>query len=298
MKRASALVLILVFAFAFCFGCAQKAPSGEQTVVIVIPVDGGVVVSAEPDIQSTAEPFKPTPEPTPVPTAEPTPKPTEQEHKGGENGRRIFLTFDDGPNANTGKTLDILNSYGIKATFFTVGMCVERHPDYTKRIVNEGHLLACHTYSHDLNSIYKSTDAFLADVSKWRSVVTKAVGWDAGSYYLRFPGGTTNTAIGGRSGRGPYVDAVHAAGYHIYDWTMGTNDKWLAGNTEHLPVKEYLWQSYKSTYDMFVNTDKPMIILIHDDVNESVDILARMIEDLLSNGCSFGTVDELSDFLM
>lgn len=297
MKRVLVWVLIAAFALAFCVGCGKR-PVYDGSMIDVDVSSGTVsVVTAAPFAEPTAEPtLEPTAEPTSAPTMAPTPRPTE--NKGQENGRRIFLTFDDGPNANTGRTLDILNSYGIKATFFTVGMCVERHPDYTKRIVQEGHLLACHTYSHDLNSIYKSTDAFIADIAKWRSVVTKAVGWDAGSYYLRFPGGTTNTVIGGRSGRGPYVDAAHAAGYRIYDWTMGTNDKWLSGNTQHLPVTEYLWQSYRSTYEMFVNTNKPLIILIHDDVDESLEILPRIIEDLISKGCSFGTVNELSDFLM
>lgn len=297
MKRIIACVILLTFALAFCAGCARNGSINVDTNTV------DVMAPYSKDVNRTASPYQPvtpepTEEPTPVPTPAPTPTPTEQEHKGGENGRRIYLTFDDGPNANTGRTLEILSSYGIKATFFTVGLCVDSNPNYTKRIVEEGHLLACHTYSHDLNSIYKSTDAFLNDIAKWRSSVTKAVGWDAGSYYLRFPGGTTNTVIGGRSNRGPFVDAAHAAGYHIYDWTMGTNDKWLAGNTQHLPVTQYLWNSYVDTYNMFVNTDKPLIILIHDDVNESLDILPRIIEDLIAKGCSFGTVDELPDFLM
>lgn len=294
MKRALALIFVLVFALAICVGCGKKTVDGDEYVYI------HTKPTAEAEL---CTPVPATEEPTPAPTEEPTPvptaAPTEPEQKGGSDGRRVYLTFDDGPNANTGRTLDILNSYGVKATFFTVGMCVERNPEYTKRIVNEGHLLACHTYSHDLNSIYKSTDAFLADIAKWRRVVINAVGWDAGTYYLRFPGGTTNTTIGGRNGRAPFVNAARAAGYHIYDWTMGTNDKWLAGNKDHLPVAEYLWNSYLDTYDMFVNTGKPLIILIHDDVSENLDILPRMIEDLMSKGCTFGTVDELgSDFLM
>src|SRR3989475_12881015 len=69
--------------------------------------------------------------------------------RGAAHGRRIALTFDDGPAAPfTEQILDILRARGITATFFVCGSNVERHPDVAQRIVAEGHTLGNHTYSH------------------------------------------------------------------------------------------------------------------------------------------------------
>lgn len=63
--------------------------------------------------------------------------------------RAVALTFDDGPDpASTPQVLDLLAAHGARATFFVVGRSVDDHPDLTRRIVREGHLLANHTYDH------------------------------------------------------------------------------------------------------------------------------------------------------
>ena len=63
--------------------------------------------------------------------------------------RRVALTFDDGPNPEyTPQVLDILKDYKIKATFFLLGQEVERFKDLTRRIVDEGHSIGNHSYSH------------------------------------------------------------------------------------------------------------------------------------------------------
>ena len=80
--------------------------------------------------------------------------------------RDIYLTFDDGPCANTLDVLDILDSYNAKATFFTVGFFVQRYPDYAAEIVNRGNVIACHSYTHDVNQCYASADAFMNEFTK------------------------------------------------------------------------------------------------------------------------------------
>lgn len=66
--------------------------------------------------------------------------------------RTIALTFDDGPNEPyTSMVLDILDRYNVKATFFLIGMNVERHPDVARRILTSGHVIGNHSYSHDAN---------------------------------------------------------------------------------------------------------------------------------------------------
>ncbi|MBC9821620.1 polysaccharide deacetylase family protein [Terrabacter sp. MAHUQ-38] len=63
--------------------------------------------------------------------------------------RWVALTFDDGPDPRfTPDVLDVLRTYGCRATFFAVGSNVEAHPDLARRIVAEGHRLSNHTHDH------------------------------------------------------------------------------------------------------------------------------------------------------
>ena len=67
---------------------------------------------------------------------------------GLRNSMKVALTFDDGPFVFTGRILDTLAAYGVKATFFMVGIQVEKYPEIAARIVEEGHEIGNHTYSH------------------------------------------------------------------------------------------------------------------------------------------------------
>jgi peptidoglycan-N-acetylglucosamine deacetylase len=64
-------------------------------------------------------------------------------------GARVALTFDDGPDARfTPELLDILNSAGVAATFFLVGRRAVKQPSIVRRMLEEGHSLGSHTWSH------------------------------------------------------------------------------------------------------------------------------------------------------
>ncbi len=69
-------------------------------------------------------------------------------YKGDQSKRVVALTFDDGPNKNTYKLLQVLRDKNVKATFFVVGKQVEANPDVTRRISDEGHEIENHTYGH------------------------------------------------------------------------------------------------------------------------------------------------------
>lgn len=65
------------------------------------------------------------------------------------NGKTLYLTFDDGPTPTiTEKVLDILDQYQAKATFFCLGRNVERYQDVYRLIIERGHSVGNHTYSH------------------------------------------------------------------------------------------------------------------------------------------------------
>ena len=112
-----------------------------------------------------------------------------QEWSSDSGIRRVYLTFDDGPSSNTDKILDILNEYGVKATFFVCGN--ERYMEEYQRIADEGHTLGMHSYSHKFREIYQSTEAFVDDMNRLHDYLYEVTGVD--SKIIRFPGGSSNT---------------------------------------------------------------------------------------------------------
>ena len=103
-------------------------------------------------------------------------------------GKTIYLTFDDGPSPNTPRIISILNSYGIKATFFVKNTS---YNGYMKDIVDSGNAIALHSYTHDYKRIYSSDEAFYQDLQDISDLVYLQTG--VRSNIMRFPGGGSNT---------------------------------------------------------------------------------------------------------
>ncbi len=95
---------------------------------------------------------------------------------GGPPGQ-VALTFDDGPNPTwTPQILDILDRYGVKATFFVTGQNVAAHPDLARAIVNRGHSIANHTWNHPkLTSL--SHQGVVDQLSGTSNVIRSATGY-------------------------------------------------------------------------------------------------------------------------
>ena len=78
----------------------------------------------------------------------------------------VYLTFDDGPIPEvTPWVLDILDKYGVKATFFCVGDNVRKHPDIYQMVLDRGHRVGNHTFNH-IQGIRFWTKNYLANVEK------------------------------------------------------------------------------------------------------------------------------------
>ena len=104
--------------------------------------------------------------------------------------KRAFLTFDDGPSSNTSDILDILKQENVPATFFVLGVNVDKYPQTVKRIYEEGHYIANHGYSHIYSSIYQSPQSVLDEYNQCEDSVKKAIGENEyNSHLFRFPGG-------------------------------------------------------------------------------------------------------------
>ena len=114
----------------------------------------------------------------------------EQQKAETEDVTRVYLTFDDGPSSNTDEILDILKQYDVKATFFVTGKKQEMYEPLYRRIVEEGHTLGMHSFSHRYHEIYASEEAFTEDLESLQEFLYEMTGvW---SRFYRFPGGSSN----------------------------------------------------------------------------------------------------------
>ncbi|MBO5649743.1 MAG: polysaccharide deacetylase family protein [Clostridia bacterium] len=210
--------------------------------------------------------------------------------------KRIYLTFDDGPYIYTQQVLDTLAAYGVRATFFTIGMFNATYPDKVRAIADGGHLLACHSYTHDYKSLYSSAASTLSEIRMWEQSVEAAGVTLPEKRYFRFPGGTTTTYMDNDR----YEDifwAVTENGYNSMDWTFANNDRYLTPKPEEQPLDAYLMESMITTLrNCAYNKSKPKIMLLHDTAKETVDMLGWIIETLLAEGYTFGTLDELDGY--
>ena len=183
--------------------------------------------------------------------------------------RKVYLTFDDGPSSNTSKILDILAEYDVKATFFVVGKEEERYQPLYKRIVEEGHTLAMHSYSHKYNEIYQSKESYVEDLTKLQEFLYDTTGvW---CRYCRFPGGSSNTVS--------RVDMHELIGYleeqdmSYFDWNVSSGDASSAYISPEAIVRN-------STANL--GEFHEAMILLHDasDKDSTVEALPRLIEQI------------------
>ena len=201
--------------------------------------------------------------------------------------KHVYLTFDDGPNDSiTPQILDILRRYNVKATFFMVGKYIEKTPYMCTRVIQEGHLAAPHSYTHDYATVYANEQNFRDEVEKtYQLIVDNTPGNVEPFKIFRFPGGSFETDSYG-SVKGTYKDALADMGYYYCDWNSLTGD--AEGATKDA---QGLIDYFESTRPNVNN----LIILMHDTVNKqaTVDALPALIEKLMSEGYTFSRLDEL-----
>lgn len=179
----------------------------------------------------------------------------------------VYLTFDDGPSVQTGKVLDILKQYKVKATFFVVGREDAKSIALYQRIVDEGHTLAMHSYSHDYAKLYVSLDSFQEDLHRLQNLLFDKTGvW---CKYYRFPGGSSNTASKvSMKDLEAYLDRE---GIAYFDWNVYGGDGISA---------EVIIKNVTANVDKY----KESVILLHDaaDKRATVSALPGIIEYLQS----------------
>jgi peptidoglycan/xylan/chitin deacetylase (PgdA/CDA1 family) len=211
-----------------------------------------------------------------------------------KNGSRIaYLTFDDGPTwYNTPRILNILENYGIKATFFVVGKSVASYPKRLKAIHDSGNAIGCHSYSHAYSEIYSSADAFYADMQRWHDAVSGELGEKFACSLYRMPGGTLTARK--FSGYDAIREMLADHGFRIFDWNMSNNDVWSRTRAGGLSPTEYEKQCFEQQLEQLDAAGKPLIVLMHETYSSTVDMLPWAIELLIDKGYSFDTLDNFS----
>lgn len=181
-----------------------------------------------------------------------------------ETRNTIGLTFDDGPDPSyTPATLDLLARYNVKATFFLVGGNVELHPHLARAIVEQGHALGGHTYSHRV--IVKLPRQELADeLVRCRQAIQKATGVD--TILFRPPRGQMDFAS---------VRFIARLGYKLVHWSKTYSDYQRDG-TERL--------LHRINDNPVRNRD---ILLFHDTNPYTIEALSSVIPEWQSCGFSF-----------
>lgn len=202
------------------------------------------------------------------------------ELRSGEDVRKpqsyektVYLTFDDGPSSNTDRILDILKEYDVKATFFVVGKTDQASLSAYRRIVEEGHTLGMHSYSHRYGEIYQSREAFTGDLTRLQEYLYQVTGvW---SRYYRFPGGSSNTVS--RTDMGELIKWLKDNGITYYDWNVASGDA-VSG-----PVSR---QEIVNNCVSHIGEENEYIILMHDaaEKDSTVEALPEIIEQLSRQG--------------
>ena len=137
--------------------------------------------------------------------------------------KTVYFTFDDGPSPNTEVLLDMLAEEGVKATFFVCAQAEDR--EYSARLLrrmrDEGHTIALHTYTHQYKEVYCSLESYLTDLSKVNDFVFQCTGIYAD--IVRFPGGSCTSGADPALMRS-LADELTRRGYIFYDWTAPSGD--------------------------------------------------------------------------
>ena len=180
----------------------------------------------------------------------------------------IALTFDDGPGKYTERLLDILKKHNSKATFFVVGNRASYQKDKLKRMVDEGHEVGNHTYSH-ISLKELEVQEIINQIVTTKNLIQEATGVE--SNLVRAPYGDLSPTIRATGGE-QNVAFIH--------WSLDSFD-WKTRDAQ-------------AVYDEIISRVKDGdIILLHDIHESTIDAMELVIPELINSGYKLVTVSEL-----
>lgn len=210
------------------------------------------------------------------------------------DGKKIaFLTFDDGPSTSiTPQILNILDKYGIKATFFLIGKMIENNQEsenIVKEIYKDGHAIGNHTYSHEYRirvpgSLYYgnkvNVDQYMDEIDKTDDLIGEAIGQSFKTKITRMPGGHMSREHYHDPNLAVFDEKMKEKNIACIDWNAYDGDsdgKWKNS--------DQLFQESKDT----IGDQEKVVLLMHDAYGkeETAKALPRIIEYLKVKGYEF-----------
>ncbi len=190
-------------------------------------------------------------------------------HNPFEEEGRIALTFDDGPVENTLKILEVLDKYNVKASFFCIGKNIEKYPEIFKLILEKGHFIGNHTWSHTRKMGFISAEKMVEEITKCDEICYRIGGVRPSTF--RPPFGIIN----------PKTKRALAITQHkVIGWNVRSYDAIIS--SENLILKRV------------IRKIKPGdVILLHDTNELTVEILEQLLLFLRSNNYRPVRVDNL-----
>ena len=188
----------------------------------------------------------------------------------------VYLTFNSTPGDNTEDILNVLDDYGVKATFFLSGTSDSISQSQMKAIVNRGHSIGLNGYSDSYQQIYRSVEGFLEDFKAIYDLVYEATGVQAEIF--RYPGGSINAYNSG------FYQELNAEmlrrGFIFFDWDVTGEDTLIGGASAS--------QIQSSVLSGMEGKDRG-IVLLRDTVGKEAvpEALPEIITTLQGRGYQF-----------
>lgn len=197
-----------------------------------------------------------------------------KEESPKDNGKTVYLTFDDGPSQLTDQVLEILKDEGIKGTFFVLGEQAKRSPEVIRRIADGGHALGNHTYNHEYDVLYDSFGHFWKQIKATEEVLREITG--ARPQLARAPGGTYGHFDE------TYFKLLEQGGYKVFDWNVDSGDSKRKG----VPAAEIVSNVVSA------KQQDQVVVLMHDGAGhkETVKALPQIIKFYKKQGYEFRTL--------
>lgn len=179
----------------------------------------------------------------------------------------IYLTFDDGPTNVSDQLLDILDEYGMKATFFMIGPNIKEYPKVIERMHQEDHGLALHGMTHDVKKIYSSPTAPTEEMKETQKLVENITG--IRTDIIRLPYGSF-----------PYLAedmryVLDQNDFIVWDWNVDSRD-WEFKN------ERYVYHTIQEIQQKTQAGVTP-VVLLHDKP-ETIKYLPKLLSYIKEQG--------------
>lgn len=185
-------------------------------------------------------------------------------------GKTVAITFDDGPSSiTTPKILEILKENGVKATFFVVGNNIERNKPLMGKIIEAGHEIGNHSYTHP-QLARVSVGQIKSELDRTNKAIFDATGIQP--VWFRPPYGSVNNKV---------RDVASELGLKTIMWTEDPRD-WSKRSSASSIEKHVL-----------SNLRPGSVVLLHDNHQNTIDAIPYIFKSMKEQGYRFVTVDEL-----